>query len=110
MIALIFFVLVLILVIYIVWTLNSRGFIPFGGSAGGMGGNIWKSVPSNYQEGFTQSIAETSGNPATVELLDKFGLMKGSMDCPGSTYSNNTGNICLTKEQKNLLTTRGGNA
>jgi hypothetical protein len=112
MYALIFFVLVMLLVIYIVWTLNSRGFVASGSSALGTN-NIWKSFPSNYQEGFKQSIAETSGNPDTVESYNKddiFGLMKGSMDCPGSTYSNNSGNICLTKEQYRLLTTRGGNA
>jgi hypothetical protein len=47
----------------------------------------------------------TAGNP-----IDKFGNTEGKLDCKdNSGLSNSKGGLCLSDEQKRLLSTRGGN-
>ena len=50
-------------------------------------------------------------SPTTSDkLLDPFYGFQSSQDCEGSGLTREGGNICLTKTQRALLTTRGGNA
>jgi spore coat protein CotH len=64
--------------------------------------NIKKSV-----EGF-EGIFGTPLN--TNEIIDVFSNTKSSVNCYGSGLTNSGGGLCLNDKQKQLLTTRGGNA
>lgn len=97
------FLVIIIFVFYIVYYFNSRGFRTYTSN------DIWKSYPSNY-EGFTSPSPVVNPAPSSYNTLDPFGLINSSMDCPGSSYTNINGNICLNEEQRKLLTTRGGNS
>ena len=107
----IFALIVIVFIVYVVFSLNSRGFSAIDGINRS---NIWKSFPSNYREGFS-TVADfaspaVSATPESYNKLDPFGLIDSSMDCEGSGYTNIKGNICLNDGQYMLLTTRGGNA
>lgn len=44
------------------------------------------------------------------EIIDVFGNSNSSVNCYGSGLTNSGGSLCLNDKQKQLLTTRGGNA
>jgi hypothetical protein len=51
------------------------------------------------------------GTPvSTNEIIDVFSNTKSSVNCYGSGLTNSGGGLCLNEKQKQLLTTRGGNA
>jgi hypothetical protein len=101
----ILFLVIIIFIIYVVYSFNNRGFSSYSSH------EIWKSYPGKY-EGFVSMSPSPvdSPSPESYNKLDPFGLIGSSMDCPGSSYSNLNGNICLNDNQKMLLTTRGGNS
>jgi hypothetical protein len=47
---------------------------------------------------------------AGEQMLDKFANTDASANCMGSGLTNSKGSLCLSNEQKQLLSTRGGNA
>ena len=109
-------IVIVLFIIYVVYSLNSRGFRSY------YSNDIWKSSPGKY-ENFTSSTTNSTlsasapivENPKPINgqsynQLDPYGLIPSSMDCEGSSYYTLNGNICLNKEQKMLLTTRGGNS
>jgi hypothetical protein len=97
------FLVIIIFAIYVVYYLNIKGFSSYHAN------DIWKSYPGKY-EGFTSPSPVVNPAPSSYNTLDPFGLIDSSMDCPGSSYTNINGNICLNAEQRKLLTTRGGNS
>lgn len=63
------------------------------------------STSSNIKEPFALSPALVDSS----EKLDRFSGLKGSNTCEPSPYSNSTGYVCMTNQDKNILFTRGGN-
>ena len=46
---------------------------------------------------------------ANPEMFDKFAFTEGKKGCDGIGLFNSKGSLCLNKDQKRLLLTRGGN-
>ena len=124
-------ILVIILIVLLFLTLSSSCslFVPYT-ETGGLSNYLFKyegmdnmDVPMNSSDFLTKlantndvsSIKSAGINVATLgneKPLDIFSGTPGSLDCDNisSNLTNSKGGLCLNKEQKNMLQTRGGNA
>ena len=59
-------------------------------------------------EGFQGLLSSPYIN--VTKNIDIFSQAKGNAQCVSGPYSNSTGYLCLDKEQKKMLSTRGGNS
>lgn len=123
-----YIILVIILIVLLFLTLSGSCsmYVPYSGS-NQMGfkyeGMDNMDVPMDSSD-FLKKIANTN-DVSTIKSsginvaaygneksLDIFSGTPGSLDCTNisSNLSNSKGGLCLNKEQKNMLQTRGGNA
>lgn len=124
-------ILVIILIVLLFLTLSSSCslFVPYT-ETGGLSNYLFKyegmdnmDVPTNTSD-FLNKLANTNdvssikssginvAQYGNEKPLDIFSGTPGSLDCDNisSNLTNSKGGLCLNKEQKNMLQTRGGNA